>query len=259
MSRLTYIAKRLALSIPVIVFGTSLTFIIIRVGPIDPAAAILGPNQTPQAVERYEQIRAQLGLDQPLWEQYIQFMIEMLTFDLGASWVVEPGADVNQVLFEYMPRTLWLGFWSVMIALLVGIPLGFYAGLNPNTPADYFASFGGIVWRAMPNFWLAIILVALLAQSQRFLFGFDYAGWLVQTDVVGTPDLSNLTDPPGFSRRSSRSCRPRSCWDRPRWATRCGSAGPRCLRRSTRTTSRPPRPKALLAAASSGNTSSGML
>jgi len=198
MSRLTYIAKRILLSVPVVIFGTSLTFIIIRVGPIDPAAAILGPRQGPQGVEQYERIRRQLGLTQPLWQQYIQFMTEMLTFDLGSSWVVEPGADVNEVLFTYMPRTLWLGFWSVMIAILIGIPLGFYAGLNPNTPADYFASFGGIVWRAMPNFWLAIILVALLAQSQRFLFGFDYAGWLVQTDVVGTPDLSNLTNPTAF-------------------------------------------------------------
>ena len=198
MNRLKYVVKRILLSIPVIIFGTSLTFIIIRVGPIDPAAAILGPDQEPQAVERYEQIQRQLGLDQPLWEQYLQFMGELLRFDLGSSWVVHPGQDVNGLLLEYMPRTLWLGLWSVIIAIVIGIPLGFYAGLNPNTPADYLASFGGIVWRAMPNFWLAIIMVALLAQSTRFLFGFDYSAWLVETDVVGTPDLSNLHQPSNF-------------------------------------------------------------
>jgi len=167
--------------------------------PIDPAAAILGPDQDPQAVERYNQIRAQLGLDQPLWQQYFQFMLEMITFDLGASWVVHPGADVNTLLFVYTPRTLWLGFWSVVIALVIGIPLGFYAGLNPNTPTDYFASFGGIVWRAMPNFWLAIIFVAVLLQSERFLFGFNWTSFLIETNVVGTPDLSDVHTPAGFA------------------------------------------------------------
>ena len=198
MSRIQYLAKRFLLSIPVVVFGTSLTFLIIRLGPIDPAAAILGPDADPQNVERYERIREQLGLNEPLWEQYLSFMWEMLTFDLGASWVVHPGADVNALLMVYMPRTLWLGFWSVLIALFIGIPLGFYAGVNPNTPADYLASFGGIVWRAMPNFWLAIILAALLVQSERFLFGFNWTGWLIETNVIGTPDLENLHRPSNF-------------------------------------------------------------
>ena len=198
MSRLRYLATRLLMSVPVVLFGTSLTFIIIRVGPIDPASAILGPAQDPQDIDRYERIQEQLGLDQPLWEQYFEFMRELLTFNLGASWVIHPGADVNNLLLVYAPRTIWLGFWSVLIAIFIGISLGFYAGLNPNTSSDYVVSFGGIIWRAMPNFWLAIILAALLAQSERFLFGFDWGAFLVETNVIGTPDLENLHRPSNF-------------------------------------------------------------
>ncbi len=161
MSRATYMLKRLVLSIPVIIFGTTVTFAIIRLGPLSPAAAILGPQGDARAIRQIEQ---RLGLNEPLWEQYFEFMSDLFLFDLGQSWVVNSGTPAIDLIISYAPRTIWLGFWSVVIALFVGIPLGFYAGLNPNTPSDYAASFGGIVWRAMPNFWLAIMLVTALSQ-----------------------------------------------------------------------------------------------
>ena len=193
MSRWNYFLRRLVLAVPILIFGTTITFMLIRLGPIDPAAAIVGLGN-PEGIER---IRTQLGLNQPLWAQYIDFMVDLFTFNLGQSWVVEPGTSAYALIQSYAPRTIWLGFWSVMIALFVGIPLGFYAGLNPNTGSDYFASFGGIVWRAMPNFWLAIILVSLLVQSQDLLFGFNWAAWLIPTGVVGPPPINFLGDPLG--------------------------------------------------------------
>mgnify|MGYP000371512218 CR=1 FL=1 len=194
MSRLKYLGKRLLLSIPVVLFGTSITFVLLRMGPIDPAAAILGGQQTQGG--NYEQVRQQLGLHRPLWEQYIDFMVDLFTLKLGQSWVIAQGTPVSELLAQYAPRTLWLGFWSVIVALVIGIPLGFYAGLNPNSWSDYFASFGGIVWRAMPNFWLAVIMVSLISQSQKF--GFDWQNWVVSTQVVTPPSLNNLTDPMEF-------------------------------------------------------------
>jgi peptide/nickel transport system permease protein len=193
MSRWQYFLRRLLLSIPVVVFGTTITFMIIRLGPLDPAAAILGPGQA--SGPRAQQLREQLGLTQPLWEQYLDFMFKMFTFDLGNSWVISSGTPANELILIYAPRTVWLGFWSVLIAIFIGIPLGFYAGLNPNTFSDYGASFGGIVWRAMPNFWLAIILVALLSQSSDLLFGFQWKTWLVTTNVVTPPRLGFMTEP----------------------------------------------------------------
>lgn len=194
MSRWRYIGKRLLLSVPVVFFGTSITFVLLRMGPVDPAAAILGAQQTQGG--DYERVREQLGLDRPMWEQYIEFMTDLFTFQLGQSWVLAQGTPVDVLLMQYAPRTLWLGVWSVLIALVIGIPLGFYAGLNPNTWSDYFASFGGIVWRAMPNFWLAVILVSVLSQSDKF--GFDWQSWIVNTNIVTPPSLNNLTNPMNF-------------------------------------------------------------
>jgi len=202
VSRWQYFAKRLLLSVPVLLFGTSITFLVIRAGPLDPVSAILGPQGDPQA---YNTIRRQLGLNQPLWQQYIDYMINMFTFDLGESWVLQPDTSVYSLVLSYAPRTIWLGFWSVLIAIFIGIPLGFYAGLNPNTFSDYFASFGGIVWRAMPNFWLAVILMSVLSQSEKFFFGFDWQTFLYSTNVTGPPPLPDpiwklFTNPDQFVR-----------------------------------------------------------
>ena len=192
MSRWSYFARRLVLAIPVIIFGTTITFMLVRLGPINPAAAIVGQNN-PSEIAR---IREQLGLNEPLWQQYIEFMFDLFAFNLGQSWVIQQGFPATDLIASYAPRTIWLGFWSVLIALFIGIPIGFYAGLNPNTGGDYFASFGGIVWRAMPNFWLAIILVSVLAQSNQ-IFGFDWSNWLVSTNIVTPPNLDFLGNPLG--------------------------------------------------------------
>ena len=202
MSRWQYFAKRVLLSIPVLVFGASITFLVIRAGPLDPVSAILGPQGDPQA---YNEIKEQLGLNQPLWQQYVDYMVNLFTLDLGESWVLQPDTSVYSLVLSYAPRTIWLGFWSVVIALFVGIPLGFYAGLNPNTFSDYIASFGGIVWRAMPNFWLAVILMSVLSQSEKFMFGFDWQTWLYATNVTGPPQLPDpiwklFTNPDQFVR-----------------------------------------------------------
>ncbi|WP_135363698.1 ABC transporter permease [Halosimplex halophilum] len=190
MNRWKYLLKRVGLSLPVLFFGTSLTFLIIRVGPINPAAAIIGVTGNPQSSERYRLIREDLGLDQPLWEQYVDFMIDMFTLNLGQSWVLQAGTPTTELIAIYAPRTIWLGLWSVLIAILVGVPLGFYAGLNVNTYRDYLASFSGIVWRAMPNFWLAIILVGLLSSSEQ-LVGISWERLLVETSVVGPPGIAD--------------------------------------------------------------------
>ncbi|WP_049922953.1 ABC transporter permease [Halopiger djelfimassiliensis] len=187
MSRWRYFFRRLLLSVPVVLLGLTMTFIFVRMGPIDPVASIVGEQGG--AASRV-QIRARLGLDQPLWKQYIDYMTDMLTFDLGQSWIIQPETSVWSLLRIYGPRTLWLAFWSVLIPLFIGIPLGFYAGLNANTKRDYLVSFGGIVWRAMPNFWLAIILLAVLSQSERFLFGIDWQTFGVEINsLIGQPPL----------------------------------------------------------------------
>ncbi|WP_267641498.1 ABC transporter permease [Haloarchaeobius amylolyticus] len=186
MSRWNYFAKRVLLMVPVVWFGVTVTFVTIRMGPLDPVAAILGPQVPPS---QYEKIERQLGLTRPLWEQYLDYLVGLLRFNLGESYVVKEGASAMDLIVLLTPRSLWLGFWSVLIPLFVGIPLGFYAGLHPNTYADYVASFGGIIWRAMPNFWLGIMLMAALSQSDRLFFGFEWTTFIVDANVIGPPPL----------------------------------------------------------------------
>jgi len=188
MNKLLYIAKRIVLGIPVVLFGLTMTFVILYLSPFDPTTAILGRDANPQAAR---QLAVSLGLRYPngepvpLWIQYKQFLVDTVTFDFGQSWVVTRGQPVSQLVWERMPATIWLGFWSVVIALCLGIPLGLFAGLRSNTWSDYFASFGGIVWRAMPNFWLAVVLAGVLSAGGLLSF---YRGFVFPTDVIGTPN-----------------------------------------------------------------------
>jgi peptide/nickel transport system permease protein len=198
MNRVVYVLKRLVLAIPVLWLGTTATFAIIRLGPLSPAAAIIGPVNSAEAQERLERIESQLGLNDPIHVQYIEYITDLITFDLGQSWVVYPGQDTVSLLAQFGPRTIWLGLWAVLIPVLIGIPLGIYAGLNVNTNRDYAASITGIVWRAMPNFWLAVILLALLSRSDAIFFGSGWESFIIETEIVGAPDLSNLGTPNGF-------------------------------------------------------------
>lgn len=192
MTRWSYFAKRILLTIPVLFLTITFVFIMLRMGPIDPVAARLGPQATGADAA---QMRERLGLNDPLWEQYVDYVVSFLTFDFGQSWVVQAERDIlTDVVINAAPATLWLGFWSVLLPLFIGIPLGFYAGLNSNTLGDYSISFGGIIWQGMPNFWLAVVTLALLRRTRDGggLFGFDWYTFgpdITGESITGTPNL----------------------------------------------------------------------
>ncbi|QLD86754.1 ABC transporter permease [Natronomonas halophila] len=190
MSRWRYFFKRLLLSVPVLFLVMTVIFVVLRMGPLDPVAAMLGPGGLSGA--NAEAIRENLGLNQPLWQQYIDFITDLITFNLGQSWVLHPNRTVFELLRAFGPRTLWLGFWSILLPLFIGIPLGFYAGMNPNSWGDYIASFGGIIWLAMPNFWLGIMLLTVLRRTDGGdgPLGFDWYQFGPNTDsLIGAPSL----------------------------------------------------------------------
>ena len=188
MSRWRYLFKRILLSIPVLFLVMTLIFVILRMGPLYPVAALLGQNPGAAAESR---VRRKLGLNQPLWRQYLDYIWSLLTFNFGQSWSVQPNREVTALIRLFAPRTLWLGFWAITLPLFIGIPLGFYGGLNSNSLGDYTASFGGIVWLAMPNFWLAIMVLMILRRSQGGgLLGLDWYTLGPDTgSLLGSPPL----------------------------------------------------------------------
>ena len=193
MTRWEYFLKRILLSVPVLFMATTFVFVMLRMGPIDPVAARLGPEADGTDAEL---MRERLGLNDPLWEQYLDFMFNYLTLDFGRSWVVRGDQQISEVIIDAAPATLWLGFWAILLPLFIGIPLGFYAGLNSNTFGDYFASFSGIVWLALPNFWLCVIVLAALRRTRGgdgplgfdwYTFGPDFEA--AGRSITGSPDF----------------------------------------------------------------------
>jgi len=188
MGRWRYFLERLLLSIPVLFLVITFLFVVLRMGPVDPVAARLGPQASGADAAAIEE---RLGLNDPLWEQYIRFASDLLQFE-GQSWVVFPDQDIPSVLANTAPPTLWLGFWAILLPLFIGLPLGFYAGLNPNTGRDYVSSALGILWLAMPNFWLASLLAAFLASTAGGgPLGFEWHTFGPNIESVqGTPNLN---------------------------------------------------------------------
>lgn len=184
------------MALPVIWLGATITWAIIFLGPISPVAAIMGQTSSQNGAQ-YQQLRRQLGLNQPPLQNYLHFLANLATFHLGQSWVVYPGLSVRTLLVTFLPRTIWLGFWAVVFAIVIGIPIGFYAGLNSNETGDYLASFGGIIWRAMPNFWLAAMLVHLLVVSQGLIgVNWETVGFVHIGAITGNPGLGYMNGHP---------------------------------------------------------------
>jgi peptide/nickel transport system permease protein len=148
-----------------VMFALSLvTFLLMHVVPSDPARNIAGPRASPAAVQ---QIREEYGLDDPLVDRYITYVEGLVRGDLGMS--LSSRRPVTQDLRRYVPATLELAFTGMMIALIVGVPLGVVSAARKNSALDAFGRVISVIGLSMPSFWLAIIL--------QFIF-FAQLGWL---------------------------------------------------------------------------------
>jgi peptide/nickel transport system permease protein len=171
---MAFVLRRLLASIPVVVGITVLAFLLIHLVPGDPAQAMLfGSNASP---EQIQQLRDQLGLTRPLWHQYATFLGELLHGDLGTSYVTHN--PVAHELISRAPSTLALTGAAMLVAVVVGVPLGLVAGVWPGSIADTAARLVSFVGVAIPYFFLALLLVLVFA---------FHLGWLPAIDT-GTAD-----------------------------------------------------------------------
>jgi peptide/nickel transport system permease protein len=150
--------------IPVL-FGVSLVvFVMVRAIPGDPAQILLGQTATPEQVQ---QLRAQLGLDQPLPTQYLLFLRDALTGDLGSSIVT--GRPVTTELIDRFPATLELVLAALLFAVVVGIPVGVIAAVRQYSFVDKITSVIALTGVSMPIFWLAMVLVVIFTVNLELL------------------------------------------------------------------------------------------
>ncbi|QEI04576.1 ABC transporter permease [Pigmentiphaga aceris] len=180
---LAFIIRRLLQAILVMVVMSALVFIgIYLVG--DPISMLASPDAT--ELDRAA-IRQSLGLDLPLWQQYMVFVSQAVQLDFGKSFLANQPA--MQLILERMPATLELAFVSMSIAVLVGVPLGIIAGLRPKAVASRGIMTGSILGFSLPNFWVGLMLIMVFA----VFLGWFPSGGRGDTVAVGPVQLSLFT------------------------------------------------------------------
>ena len=163
-----YALVRLALVLPMVFVLLTMVFLLMRVAPGDPISASLG-GHAPQS--QIDEIKAELGYDEPIWKQYVQYLGQIARGNLGTT--VTDRRPVTDIVRDNGAATLELTFYAMIVALIVGVTFGLLAGRYRDTWIDGTGRLFGIVIYAMPVFFLG-----LMAQ----LFFGSYLGWLPTSD-----------------------------------------------------------------------------
>lgn len=157
-----YIFKRIMVAIPTLLIISFMIFSLLYITPGDPVLLMLGSGDT-QSVsqEQYDAVRAELGLDKPFIERYMDFITGAVTGDLGTSYIT--GEDVFDTVMMRMPATLILTVASVLVGLLVAVPLGILAAAKHNSIWDSIATFLATIGVSLPKFWFGLVLIIYLS------------------------------------------------------------------------------------------------
>jgi peptide/nickel transport system permease protein len=155
---LRYLLGRIIATIPVVVLISLLVFLLIHAAPGDPADLLLSEEASPADIA---DARRRWGLDQPIYIQYLHFLTNIAAGDLGMSFrYADP---VIGLIGQRLPATVELAIASLLIAIIIGVPLGVWAGAKPNSWADNLGSVFGFFGISMPSFWLGIMLILIIS------------------------------------------------------------------------------------------------
>lgn len=159
-----YIIRRLLLMLPVLIGVSMIVFSLVRLMPGDPAELLLGEDYTQEAVQ---ELRAEWGLDKPIYIQYLIFLKQLLRGDLGDS--VRSGRPVTRELVERFKNTVQLAILAVILASVIGISAGVIAGTRPFSLIDSLTMVGAVAGVSIPVFWLGLMLMYLFAVNLNWL------------------------------------------------------------------------------------------
>lgn len=153
-----YIFRRCLEVVPTVLLVLTLVFLALRIMPGDPAVAALGDFATPEAIAAF---REKLGLHQPLWKQYIDFVTGALTADFGRS--MQNNASINELLAQALPHTIILGLSATLIGIIIGVPLGAMTAVNRNGKLDGFGRIFALIGFSLPDFYFGVLLLLFLS------------------------------------------------------------------------------------------------
>jgi len=166
-----YLLRRLVYSVFVVWGVVTLVFVIMRLVPGDAASLLLGSIATQADVTR---LRSQMGLDQPLWIQYLLFLRGAATGDMGTSLYV--GRPAMSLVLERLPATLELSAFAFIVSLLIAFPLGIISALKVNSVVDRLSSLFTLAAQSFPNYWVGLMLVLVFSRNLKWLPTFGTGG-----------------------------------------------------------------------------------
>jgi len=187
---LRYIGKRLLMMIPVLLGIALVVQILISITPGDPARVLLGVNATE---EKVQELREEMGLNDPLPVRYGRFLWQLLHGDFGTSYVTKRTV-VDEVSTRF-PYTLKLVVTSMLMALIVGIPVGVLAATNQNTWVDNLLMFLSLFCVSMPAFWFSLILIQEFAVERQWfpLSGVaSFKSWILPSLGLAVGFIANI-------------------------------------------------------------------
>lgn len=200
-----YILTRLLLLIPLL-FGVSLfTFILINIAPGDPISTQFGLDPRGADPETIEQLREDLGLNDPLPVQYLNYLGNLLRGDMGKS--ISTRIPVSQEILLRLPATLELAVAAMVLTLLVAIPLGIISALNRGSIVDMFSMGIALVGVSMPSFWLGLMLMLLFSLQLHLLpsSGRGMGTWTSELQSLILPSVTMAFGLMGLATRIMRS------------------------------------------------------
>ena len=148
----------------VIILFSVIVFTVLRLIPGDPATAQLGLEAGDQA---YNELRSEMGLDQPIFIQYLSWARKVLQGDFGISWSSEKSAV--SLIKRRLPASIWLTLSAMTIALIISIPAGIISGIKPNSWIAQIVTFFSLIGIALPSFWLGLMLILTFSVFNRWL------------------------------------------------------------------------------------------
>lgn len=159
-----YIGMRILLMLLLILGMTFIVFASLYIAPGDPAAMVAGASATPEDIEH---VRVSLGLDKPFFVQYGIYLKNLLSLNLGTSYMTRQ--PILQEIMVRLPNTLNLACASIILSILIGIPAGIITALKKDTLIDNVITTGALAGISIPNFWLGTMLVYLFSVALRWL------------------------------------------------------------------------------------------
>jgi peptide/nickel transport system permease protein len=167
-----FIAQRVITSVITLFLASIVVFIGVRLLPGDPAQVLAGESADPALLNA---IREQFGLNQPIWVQYVTYVGQALTGNLGVS--TRDNIPVVEILLQRLPITLELAGLAILIGLLIGITAGVVSAVKRGTAVDYVATGFGLVGLSVPSFWLGLLAILFFAITLQVLPASGFVGF----------------------------------------------------------------------------------